>query len=412
MAAETLAAAGASVTVFERMPSVGRKFLLAGRGGLNLTHSEPLEGFLARYGPAQPMMAAAIDRFGPDDLRAWCAGLGQEPFVGSSGRVFPAGFRATPLLRAWLRRLDELGVEIRTRHEWTGWTDDGHALTFTDRTGPAVIHPSATTLLAFGGASWPRTGSNGAWAEVVEAAGIDVSPLRAANGGFVVDWTPGFAERFAGTPLKNVRLSVGRRRRGGPPAVRTEALITRSGIEGSGIYALSRPLRDAIDRTGQVTLTVDLQPDRSNQQVADRLTQGRPKDSISTALRRATGLAPVAIALLREATANQLPSAPLELAQLIKSMPLTLVGTAPIDRAISTAGGIDLDQVDESGMLRHRPGTFVAGEMLDWDAPTGGYLLQATFSTAVVAAQGAIAWLSAGAGGSTGPTAEEGAVAE
>ena len=412
MAAETLATAGAKVTVFERMPSVGRKLLLAGRGGLNLTHSEALDAFLGRYGSARPVLAAAIDRFGPDDLRAWCAGLGQEPFVGSSGRVFPAGFRATPLLRAWLRRLDDLGVEIRTHHEWTGWTDDGHALTFTDGTGAPIIHPSTTTVLAFGGASWPRTGSNGAWVAPVEAAGIAVTPLRSANSGFTVDWSPAFAERFAGTPLKNVRLSVGRRRKGGPPAIRTEALITRSGIEGSGIYALSRPLRDGIHRAGQVTLTVDLQPDRSNQQVADRLTQGRPKDSVSTALRRATGLAPVAIALLREATANQLPSAPLELAQLIKSVPITLFGTEPIDRAISTAGGIGLDQIDDSYMLRARPGTFVAGEMLDWDAPTGGYLLQATFSTAVAAATGAIAWLSARPGGSARSTAEEGAVTE
>jgi len=389
MAAETLAGAGATVTVFERMPSVGRKLLLAGRGGLNLTHSEPLDQFLPRYGDRASALQSAIEGFGPDDLRGWCAGLGQEPFVGSSGRVFPSGFRATPLLRAWLARLAELGVEIRTRHEWRGWSTDG--VRFADGDGHEVVHRCDATVLALGGASWPRSGSNGAWVETVEAEGVAVSPLRPANGGFVVDWTTGFAERFAGVPLKNVALSVGRP--DDASTVRGEAMITATGIEGGGVYALARFLREAIDGDGHVLLVVDLLPDRPIDQVAERLQSRRPKDSTSNALRRALGLTPVAVGLLREATGNELPLDPDDLAQLIKATPIEVTGSQPIDRAISTAGGIRFDQVDDQFMLRDRPGTFVAGEMLDWEAPTGGYLLQAALATGVAAARGALSWL-------------------
>lgn len=347
MAAEVLARAGVAVTVHEQMPSVGRKLLLAGRGGLNLTHTEPLDEFLDRYGPARSRLEGAIRAFGPDQLRAWCAGLGQAPFVGSSGRVFPSGFRATPLLRAWLRRLDDLGVEIRTRSRWT----------------EEIV--SDATVLAMGGASWPRTGSDGAW--TTELTGVQVTPLQPANCGFVVAWSDSFGTRFAGTPLKDVLLSFeGRTARG-------DAMITDTGIEGGPVYALSAALRDSRNPT----LTIDLRPDVDDLDV--RLAR-RPKDSRSTALRRA-GLSPAAVALVHE-----LHGSP-------KALRLPLLGPTPIERAISTAGGVALDEVDDTFMLRARPGTFVAGEMLDWEAPTGGYLLQATFSTAVAAANGVLAWL-------------------
>jgi uncharacterized flavoprotein (TIGR03862 family) len=342
MAAEVLATAGARVTVLERMPSVGRKLLLAGRGGLNLTHSEPLERFLDRYGPARPRLEAAIRAFGPDDLRAWCAGLGQEPFVGSSRRVFPSGFRATPLLRAWLRRLDDLGVEIRTRTEWKGTLD-------------------GTTVLALGGASWPRTGSNGAWTSSLPD--VDVVPFAPSNCGFTVAWSPAFVERFGGTPLKDVRVAFG------GASARGDVVLTRTGIEGGAIYALSARLRDA----RSPVLEIDLRPD-----VADVRLDRRPKDSRSAALRRA-GFAPVVSALLRE-TGDVDP----------KRIHVQLGGPQPIARAISSAGGIALHEIDDRFMLRKHPGTFVVGEMLDWEAPTGGYLLQATFSTAVAAARGAL----------------------
>ena len=370
MAAEVLASAGVAVTVLERMPSPGRKLLLAGRGGLNLTHAEPMDAFLDRYGAARPRLAAAIEAFGPDDLRAWATGLGEEPFVGSSGRVFPAGFRATNLLRAWLRRLEELGVGIRTRHSWAGWSDEISAL-------------ADVTVLALGGASWPRSGSDGTWVEAMSREGIAVSSLRPANGGFVVDWSTPFRERFAGVPLKNVALTHG------GTVVRGEAVVTERGIEGGAVYALSASLREAVAARGSATLLVDVQPDRTEADVAERLGNARPKDSTAAVLRRA-GLPPVAVGLLREATGNRLPVGPVTMARLIKAVPIDLVGTMPIERAISTAGGIALDEVDDDFMLRRRPGTFVAGEMLDWEAPTGGYLLQACFSTGVAAARGAL----------------------
>lgn len=345
MAAEVLAMGGAAVTVVEQMPSVGRKLLLAGRGGLNLTHSEPLDAFLDQYGSARPRLESAVRAFGPEELRAWCAGLGQEPFVGSSGRVFPAGFRATPLLRAWLRRLGELGVDIRTRTEWDGRLE-------------------GTTVLALGGASWPRTGSNGRWTSLLD---VDITPLQPANCGFIVAWSSVFAQRYAGTPLKDVRVTFE------GTSTRGDVVVTRAGIEGGPVYALSGALRDACP--GAV-LHIDLRPD-----VDDLRLTRRPKDSRSSALRRA-GFAPVVAALLRE-TGGSDP----------KHVTLRLEGTQPIDRAISTAGGIAFAEIDDTFMLRRHPGTFVAGEMLDWDAPTGGYLLQATFSTAVAAARGALAWL-------------------
>ncbi|MBW8826333.1 MAG: TIGR03862 family flavoprotein [Acidobacteria bacterium] len=373
MAAEVLATAGVPVTVLEQMRSPGRKLLLAGRGGLNLTHTEPIDAFLDRYGPARPRLAAAIGAFGPDDLRTWAAGLGEPPFVGSSGRVFPAGFRATGLLRAWLRRLDGLGVEIRTNHRWPGWAD-------------ATTSAADVVVLALGGASWPRSGSDGTWTTVLSLDGIAVVPLRPSNMGVVADWTATFRERFAGVPLKNVVL------RHEEASARGDVVVTEHGLEGGPVYALSARLREAIAGDGTATVFLDLQADRHEEQVAGRLARARPTDSAATRLRR-SGLPPVAAGLLREATGNRLPTDHLALAQLIKALPIELVATMPIERAISSGGGIDLDEVDDTFMLHRRPGTFVAGEMLDWEAPTGGYLLQATFSTAVAAATGALRWL-------------------
>lgn len=371
MAAEVLAGAGVAVTVYERMPSVGRKLILAGRGGLNLTHSEPLEAFLDRYGAARPRLEAAIAAFGPDALRTWCAGLGQEPFVGSSGRVFPAGFRATPLLRAWLARLEGLGVVTRLGHTWTGFDD------------PAV--QADVLVLALGGASWPRVGSNGAWVDALTAGGVDIAPLRAANCGFVVRWSEVFRDRFAGSPLKNVRIVHG------DATGRGDAMVDRAGIEGGAVYALSARLRDAIAASGPTDVTVDLRPDVTVDDLTVRIARGRAGDSTSNVLRRA-GLAPAAIGLVREASGNERLDAA-ALAALAKAVPLRFESPFPLDHAISTAGGVAFDEIDDAFMLRRRPGTFLAGEMLDWEAPTGGYLLQATFSTAVAAAHGALDWL-------------------
>lgn len=390
MAAEVLATAGVAVSVHERMPSVGRKLQLAGRGGLNITSAEALEALLERYGPARSRLEPAIVAFGPEELRAWCAGLGEETFVGTSGRVFPVALRSTRLLRAWLRRLDALGVELVVRRTWLGW--DGAALRFGDAAGVETTSAPDVTVLALGGASWPRVGSDGAWVEVLRAGGVTVTPLRPANCGFTVAWTEVFGERYAGTPLKNVALSSG------GTTVRGEAMITRAGIEGGAVYALSRHLRDAVEADGATVLSVDLQPDLDVGRLASRLRRRRASDSSSTTLRRA-GLPPVAGGLLREVTANRLPPEPAALAALAKAVPLRLDGVQPLARAISTAGGIALDEVDGTFMLRARPGTFVAGEMLDWEAPTGGHLLQATFATAVAAARGALAWLAAGSHG-------------
>ena len=273
MAAELLATAGVAVTVYERMPTVGRKLQVAGRGGLNLTHSEPLDAFLDRYGPARPYLAPAIDRFGPDALRAWSEGLGEATFVGSSGRVFPEGFRATTLLRAWLRRLDDLGVELRTRHAWHGWTDDG-ALAFTDRDGTPITVTADATVLALGGASWPRTGSDGAWVTPLRAAGVDVRPLRPANGGFVVAWSEVFRDRFAGTPVKDAAA------RHGGMVTRGDLMITSDGIEGGPIYALSSRLRSTIDSGTPALLELDLFPNTTATALAARLGRRRPKDSL------------------------------------------------------------------------------------------------------------------------------------
>jgi uncharacterized flavoprotein (TIGR03862 family) len=389
MAAETLARAGALVTVYDRMPAVGRKFMLAGRGGLNLTHSEPFEQFIERYGPAADWLAPALRSFPPEALRTWASELGQETFVGSSGRVFPNAFRATPLLRAWLARLADLGVTWRMKHEWLGWTGAGE-LRFATPAGEVTAKPDAT-ILAFGGASWPRMGSTGTWADIVRSVGIEVTSLTPANSGFVVDWSEHFRSRFAGVPLKNVRLSCN------GETVRGEAMITNDGIEGGAIYALGAAIRMAIERDGSADLRLDLHPDLMLDVLASRLAKRRKGDSLTTALKR-VGLSPVAIALAHEVGAAAEASH-------LKSLPLELLRPTSIDRAISTAGGIPRSEVNGHFGLRKRPGVFVAGEMLDWEAPTGGYLLQACFSTGVAAAHGALTWLDAASSSPTEPLA-------
>jgi len=395
MAADRLtrdAASPVNVTVYERMPSLARKFLMAGRGGLNLTHSEPLPVFLARYGARAAQLREAIQSFSPSDLRAWSDGLGEPTFVGSSGRVFPRAFKASPLLRAWLRALAARGVVFRTRHRWTGWDVEG-ALTFAAPDGPISVKPDAA-VLALGGASWPKLGADGAWVEVLTAAGIPVAPLKPANCGFRIAWSQPLRERFAGQPLKHIGLSFdGHTARG-------EALVTEDGIEGGAVYALSASLREAIATQGVAELRLSLRPDLNSEGIAGRLTRPRGKQSLSTFLRKALNLSALEIALLHEAAIAggrrlaDLP--PAALAALLNDLPLRLTGTAPLARAISTAGGVAFEGLDETLMLRGRPGTFVAGEMLDWEAPTGGYLLQASMATGAVAGQGVLNWLSTG----------------
>jgi uncharacterized flavoprotein (TIGR03862 family) len=389
MAAEVLARGGAAVTVYDRMASVGRKFLLAGRGGLNLTHSEELERFLGRYGTAAQHLRQAIEALPPADLIAWCEGLGQPTFVGSSGHVFPKAMKTSPLLRAWLERLRALGVSFKLRHHWRGWDDEGQLL-FNAPDGEVTIKPDAT-VLALGGASWPRLGSDGGWAGALAGAGIAVAELRPANCGFIANWSDVFKSRFAGQPLKRIELSLG------DAKVRGEAIITATGLEGGGVYALSAGLREAIAGSGEATLHIDLRPDMTLAELERRLGAPRGKQSLSTFLRKAAALPPAAIGLLHEATvisaARVSTMPPAALAALIKAVPVRLVGVAPMARAISTAGGIAFEEIDEHFMLRSRAGTFAAGEMLDWEAPTGGYLLQASFATGAAAARGALDWL-------------------
>ena len=362
MAAEAAAGAGAEVTIIDQRRSFGRTLLLAGRSGLNLTHAEPLEVFLGRYGDGRAMLEPAIRAFPPDAVRAWADELGADTFVGSSGRVFPAAMRATSLLRAWTARLAGLGVAMRTGETWVGFTDDG------------------ATVLALGGASWPSVGGDGSWLAHVETAGIPVVPFAASNAGVLVAWLAPLLERFEGVPIKNAALTAGGR------TVRGEPTITATGLEGGPIYALGPELRSGHG------LEIDLQPDLDADALAARLVdRRRTKDSVSTWLRKG-GLSPVDVALLRDATGNRLPTEATAIAGLAKAVPIPVDGLAPIDRAISTAGGIALDAIDDTGMLLDRPGTWVAGEMVAWDAPTGGYLIQACLSTGHRAGVAAARW--------------------
>jgi hypothetical protein len=389
MAAEVLAQGGAKVRIYDAMASAGRKFLMAGRGGLNLTHSEALPEFLTRYGSATPHLKAAIEAFPPDALREWSETLGQPTFVGSSGRVFPKSFKASPLLRAWLRRLDAAGVQFAMRHRWSGWDAGGH-LAFDTPDGPRAADARAT-VLALGGASWPRLGSDGAWAAVLAAKGVAISPLQPANSGFTVPWSNIFRDRFEGQPLKGIGLSFGTH------SMRGEAMITKTGVEGGAIYALSGPLREAVFGEGRATLQIALRPDLDKGALAKRLSAPRAKQSFSNWLRKTAHLSPVAIGLLQEAAVASgvsLSSLSAEdLAERINAVPVELHGVAPIARAISTAGGIAFDELDVDFMIRRLPGVFAAGEMLDWEAPTGGYLLQASFATGAAAGRGVMRWL-------------------
>ena len=391
MAAEILAKAGKRVVVFDQAASPARKFLLAGRGGLNLTHSDPLDRFLARYGAAAARLREAIEAFPPEALRRWGGDLGEPTFVGTSGRVFPDRFKSSPLLRAWLKSLAALGVELRPRHRWLGFDAAGNPV-FEAPDG-RIVQQAGAVILACGGASWPRLGSDGAWVEILSARGVEIAPLRPANCGFGVAWSAPFRSRFAGTPLKSIALRFGEAR------MRGEAMVTAAGLEGGAVYGLSAPLREAIGRHGEAWLEIDLKPDVPLEALTRRLERPRGAQSLATFLRKSAGLTPLAIALLREAGAP--PAEAAALAQAIKHLSLRLASAAPIARAISSAGGIAWSELDGDFMLARMPGIFAAGEMIDWEAPTGGYLLQACFATGAAAGRGAVKWLESSAGTGT-----------
>jgi uncharacterized flavoprotein (TIGR03862 family) len=387
-AAERLANAGCRVTIYERMPAPARKFLLAGRGGLNLTHSEPLELFLTRYGDGDgaDRVRTAIRAFPPENLIAWANGLGAETFIGSSSRVFPKSMKSSPLLRAWLRRLEGLGVTLITRQTWIGFEEPARSsltMRFRAATGDESIVTLDAAILALGGASWPKLGSDGAWVAPLHAAGVAIDPLAPCNCGVTVDWTDAFARRFAGLPLKRVSVRVG------DVVRRGELMITKTGLEGGVVYALGPAIRAAL-KMGPASLAIDFRPDIDATMLAERLARDRRGQSTSTFLRKAIRLDPQSIGLLRE---KELPTDSASLAHRIKHTEIRATGLAGFDRAISTAGGVAASALDENGMLRACPGVFVAGEMLDWDAPTGGYLLQACFAMGGTAADGALAWL-------------------
>ncbi|MBT9486743.1 MAG: TIGR03862 family flavoprotein [Rubrivivax sp.] len=386
MAAETLAGGGARVEVFDAMRSVGRKFLLAGRGGLNLTHSEPEAPFRARYAQAEGALTPALQAFGADALRAWAAGLGIETFVGTSGRVFPRDLKAAPLLRAWLRRLHAAGVVVHTRHRWSGWGPAGELL-FDTSDGPRNVQPDAT-VLALGGASWQRLGSDGAWLPGLQARGVAVAPLQPSNCGFdaAVPWSDFLRGRFAGQPVKPVAATFeGRRQQG-------EFVLTETGIEGSLVYAFSAALRDAIKRDGQAVLVLDLLPAHSAERVGVEVTRPRGHRSLATHLKSRLGIEGLKLALLHEVLGAEALHEPAHLAAALKALPITLAAARPLNEAISTAGGVAFDALDPGFMLRACPGVFCAGEMLDWEAPTGGYLLTACLATGRAAGLGALAW--------------------
>lgn len=413
MAAEAASGAGLAVDVFDAMPSAARKFLLAGRGGLNLTHSEALDAFLSRYGERRAQLEPIVREFDPAALRDWADGLGVHTFVGSSGRVFPAEMKAAPLLRRWLHRLRDAGARFHMRHRWTGWGEPAgtttgsrhpgvvaHALTMRAPDGERLVHARAV-VLALGGASWARLGSDAAWVPLLESRGAKIARLRPANCGFDVGtpqgagWSEHFRVRFAGRPLKSVVAGVDDV--AGAPAPRQgECVVTRTGVEGSLVYAFSAALRDAIEARGSATLRLDLAPSRSHARLVAELARPRAGRSLANHLRVRAGIEGVKAGLLRELLAAEDFADPERLATAIKSLPLRLVAARPIDEAISTAGGVAFDSLDAKLMLRALPGVFCAGEMLDWEAPTGGYLLTACFATGRTAGRAAAAWCSGG----------------
>ena len=390
MAAEAASHAGVRVNLYEAKPSVGRKFLVAGKGGLNLTHSEPLESFLPRYGARRPQIEPLIQAFGPEALRAWVEGLGLSTFVGSSGRVFPKEMKAAPLLRLWLRRLKKSGVRFHMRHRWLGWDREG-AILFSTPQGDRVVQAEAV-VLALGGGSWPQLGSDAAWVPLLRERGVLIAPLRPANCGFDVDWSAHMKEKFAGHPVKSVAVMVTeqagvvQRRQG-------EFVITKTGVEGGAIYALSAPLRDRIESDGKAVIQVDLTPDRDVTRLVKDLSRPRGKRSMAAYLQRYAGISGVKSALLHEVVPKGDFSDPATLAAAIKSLPLWLTAPRPLAEAISTAGGVAFEELDERLMIRRVPGVFCAGEMLDWEAPTGGYLLTACFASGLAAGKGATAFL-------------------
>ena len=387
MAAEVLSLAGARVDLYDGMPSVGRKFLLAGVGGMNITHSEAYPAFLARYAERAPQMAPLLRGFGAEALCEWIHGLGIQTFVGTSGRVFPTDMKAAPLLRAWLKRLRDQGVVIHTRHRWLGWSADGGLLIHSPD-GEKTIHSDAV-LLALGGGSWSRLGSDGAWVERLAGKGVSCAPLQPSNCGFEVSaWSELMVSKFAGAPLKNVAICLAddKPRLG-------ECVITATGIEGSLIYALSAPIREAINRHGAATVHIDLLPGKPLDKVRAALAKPRGSRSMSKHLHSQLGLDGVKAALLRELAPAEHFNDPAQLALAIKALPLTLVNTRPMDEAISTAGGVPFEALDERLMLKQLPGVFCAGEMLDWEAPTGGYLLTGCFASGRAAGRGMLEWL-------------------
>ncbi len=389
MAAEVLGQAGVNVDLYDAMPSVGRKFLLAGVGGMNITHAEDYAAFVSRYGERAGDLRPLLDAFSPDSLREWIHGLGIDTFVGSSGRVFPSDMKAAPLLRAWLKRLRESGVQLHTRQRWLGWDEHG-ALRIAGPQGETQVEADAT-LLALGGGSWARLGSDGAWVPLLQNRGIAIAPLQPANCGFeVAGWSEHLREKFAGAPLKTVSLALP-----GEAPRKGEFVLTATGIEGSLVYALSAPIRNTINRDGAATVLLDLLPDRTLTQIASALARPRGSQSMAKHLHRQLKLDGAKAALLRELTDATTFQAPQALAAAIKALPIRLVRPRPLDEAISSAGGVPFEELDEDLMLRRLPGVFCAGEMLDWEAPTGGYLLTACFASGRAAAEGMLRWLRA-----------------
>jgi uncharacterized flavoprotein (TIGR03862 family) len=386
MAAEVLSNAGVKVDVYDAMPSVGRKFLMAGKSGLNLSHAEDFELLLSRYAERRINLEPMLRKFPPDALRAWAKGLGIDTFVGSSGRIFPTDMKAAPLLRAWLQRLRQAGVKFYMRHQWLGW--DEARLRFATPHGEQLITADAV-LLALGGGSWQQLGSTGAWVELLQQRGVDIAPLKPSNCGFDVAWSEHFAQRFAGQPLKSVQLSFNNF------SQRGDCIVTETGLEGGVIYSASALLRDACETQGSAVLHLDLTPDKALAGLQKQLAQPRGKDSFSNHLRKKLALSGIKAALLREVLTADDFTHPATLAAAIKTLPIRLLRPRPLDEAISSAGGVKFEALDENLMLRTLEGVFCAGEMLDWEAPTGGYLLTACFASGRAAADGILTWLRA-----------------
>jgi len=397
MAAEALILHGAHVHIFDAMPSLGRKFLMAGKSGLNLTHDEAFKVFLTRFGTARETLEPSLSDFKPGAIRKWAYELGVETFVGTSGRVFPKDFKAAPLLRAWLHSLRERGATIHVRHKWTGF--DGDALRFDTPNGVVSVQADAT-VLALGGGSWPKLGSDGAWTTMLQDKGVEIAPLRPANCGFDVAWSNFIKENFAGAPLKSVRLSFGNQ------AVPGDAVVSETGLEGGPVYTLSAVLRDALEQDGTATLNIDLSPGRSLAELTEALSRPRGKKSMATHLKRTVRISGVKAALLREYISADDFADPARLAAGIKALAVPLLCTRPLEEAISSAGGVKLDGVDEGFMLKALPGVFCTGEMLDWEAPTGGYLLSGCFATGRTAGNAAFNWITQQLGGGLDPEIE------